>query len=219
MHNQTGRGCCRLILMLCVLLITGLSSAWADQGEAQLASFFDDMQTLDADFVQDVTDVDGASIQYAEGHMWLQRPGLFRWDYQSPYHQLIVGDGNQVWVYDEDLEQVTVRSFDSALGQTPALLLSGETPLLESFSVTSLGDQHGMSWYLLLPNGRDAVFDELRLGIAKGVLQIMELRDGLGHKTKLRFSVVKKNRSIDSQRFIFIAPEGVDVIRDSVPAQ
>jgi len=200
----------------CLLWLVLIPIAGADiDGEAQLQSFFDGLRTLNTAFVQEVTDADGAQIQHSEGRMWMQRPGLFRWDYQLPYHQIIVGDGKQVWVYDEDLEQVTVRPFDVALGQTPALLLSSDTPLLESFTVTILGVRDGLDWYLLMPTGRDSVFEELRLGIANGLLRAMELRDGLGHLTALSFTSVTRNESIDPQLFVFVPPEGVDVVRET----
>jgi len=205
----------RLLLGLCTLL--GVLSVAADEpGNVQLQTFFQDLKTLSADFEQQVVDTDGAQIQQARGHMWLQRPGRFRWDYQQPYHQLIVGDGQQVWVYDEDLEQVTVRPVDKTLGQTPALLLSSDKPILDAFSVTALGNRDGSDWLLLQPRDSDAAFDELRLGLADGRLQAMELRDGLGHTTLLQFSKLRRNKPIDPQQFIFVPPDGIDVIRDVV---
>jgi len=199
---------------LALLFICCLPQVQANLPELQLQAFFDGLKTLTAEFEQRVNDADGALIQQSQGHLWLQRPGRFRWDYQQPYHQLIVGDGKQVWVYDEDLEQVTVRAIDATMGQTPALLLSSDKPILESFVVTALGDRDGVSWLQLLPHGKDAAFDELRLGLVSGGLRFMELRDGLGHITLLSFSNVKRNDPIDSARFVFVPPVGVDVVRD-----
>jgi outer membrane lipoprotein carrier protein len=204
-----------VLLGLCGLLAV-VPAAMAIGGDEQLQAFFHNLKTLSATFEQRVVDADGAQIQKVSGHMWLQRPGRFRWDYRQPYHQLIVGDGKQVWVYDEDLEQVTVRPLDATLGQTPALLLSSDKPLLDAFTVTALGQRDGIDWLLLQPRDADASFDELRLGLADGRLRAMELRDGLGHTTTLRFSDLQRNQSIDPQRFVFVPPAGVDVVRDVI---
>lgn len=200
-----------------LLMLNGLWLAipvQASTAEQQLQDFFDDMRTLTAQFDQQVKDADGALIQHSQGQLWLQRPGRFRWDYVLPYRQLIVGDGKQVWIYDEDLEQVTVRAFDASMGQTPALLLSSDKPIMESFRVMALGERDGIVWLQLLPRGSDAVFEELRLGLLDGQLRYMELRDGLGHITLLSFTAVKRNHKIDPQYFIFVPPAGVDVMRD-----
>jgi len=209
---------CRRFLSALVLVTGGWCAAVAavEPADVQLQKFFHDLKTLSATFEQQVVDADGAQIQQARGHMWLQRPDRFRWDYQQPYHQLIVGDGQQVWVYDEDLEQVTVRPIDAALGQTPALLLSSDKPILDAFSVMALGNRDGIDWLLLRPHDVDATFDELRLGLVDGRLQAMELRDGLGHTTRLHFSELVRNQPIDPEQFVFIPPDGVDVVRDIV---
>jgi len=195
-------------------LLFWLPLTQAEDTDKQLQRFFAGLRTLSADFEQRVTDTDGALIQQSQGHLWLQRPGRFRWDYQLPYHQLIVGDGEQVWVYDEDLEQVSVRHFDASLGQTPALLLSSDKPLLESFSVIGLGHREGIDWVQLLPREQETAFEELRLGLVDGGLRFMELRDGLGHITLLSFSKLRRNGPVDAQLFVFVPPAGVDVVRD-----
>jgi outer membrane lipoprotein carrier protein len=183
--------------------------------EQQLQAFFDGLRTLTATFEQQVNDADGALIQKSQGHLWLQRPGRFRWDYLQPYHQLIVSDGQQIWVYDEDLEQVTVQAFDATISQTPASLLSSDKPILDSFVVTLLGEREGILWLHLLPRGQDTAFDEMRLGLQAGKLRFMDLRDGLGHTTILSFTEVKRNTSVDPQLFTFVPPAGVDVVRDT----
>jgi len=209
---------CRRLLIAVMITVSGWCGTVSavEPADVQLQDFFHDLKTLSATFDQQVVDADGAQIQQASGYMWLQRPNRFRWDYQQPYHQLIVGDGQQVWVYDEDLEQVTVRPLDAALGQTPALLLSSDKPILEGFSVMALGTRDGVDWLLLRPRDTDATFDELRLGLVDGRLRAMELRDGLGHTTLLHFSELERNRPIDPQHFVFTPPDGVDVVRDVV---
>lgn len=202
-------------LLLAACGWSGAGSA-AEPATVQLQQFFHGLKTLAATFDQQVVDADGAPVQQAGGRMWLQRPDRFRWDYQQPYHQLIVSDGQQVWVYDEDLEQVTVRPLDAALGQTPALLLSSDKPILDGFTVESIGSREGVDWLLLRPRATDATFDELRLGLVDGHLRAMELRDGLGHTTLLHFSDVRRNQPVDPKQFVFTPPDGVDVVRDVV---
>jgi outer membrane lipoprotein carrier protein len=209
---------CRHFIIAVSIAVSGWCSALSasEPADVQLQDFFRDLKTLSATFEQQVVDADGAQIQQVRGHMWLQRPDRFRWDYQQPYHQLIVGDGQQVWVYDEDLEQVTVRPLDAALGQTPALLLSSDKPILDVFSVMALGSRDGVDWLLMRPRDTDATFDELRLGLVNGRLQAMELRDGLGHTTLLHFSELERNRPINPDLFVFTPPAGVDVVRDII---
>jgi outer membrane lipoprotein carrier protein len=111
---------------------------------------------------------------------------------------------------------VTVRPLDAALGQTPALLLSSDKPILDAFSVMALGSRDGVDWLLMRPRDTDATFDELRLGLVNGRLQAMELRDGLGHTTLLHFSELERNRPINPDLFVFTPPAGVDVVRDII---
>jgi len=202
------------LLLLFGLLLSNLSPVQAGQAEQQLHSFFDSLRTLTASFEQQVNDADGALIQHSRGRLWLQRPGRFRWDYQQPYRQLIVSDGDQVWVYDEDLEQVTVQAVDATIGQTPALLLSSDKPILDTFRVASSREAEGIVWLTLLPRSQDAAFRDLRLGLRDGKLHSMVLHDGLGHITRLNFNDVERNMSVDPQRFTFVPPPGVDVVRD-----
>lgn len=208
------RGVFRLLLLLGLLLFKLPVVQASGQAEMQLQGFFNGLRTLTARFDQQVNDDDGALIQHSRGRLWLQRPGRFRWDYQQPYRQLIVSDGEQVWVYDEDLEQVTEQAVDATIGQTPALLLSSDTPILDSFRITSSGEADGAVWLTLQPRSKDTAFRDMRLTLRDGKLYSMELRDGLGHTTMLEFTDVERNVSIDPQRFIFVPPPGVDVLRD-----
>ncbi len=178
--------------------------AFADPLEA----FLKDLHTLEAAFVQVVTDEGGEVLERSEGKVWLKRPGRFRWEYQRPYRQLILADGRRLWIYDPDLEQVTVKPL-SALGETPASLLASEEPL-EGFDVEVEG-----SWVLLRPRSREMGFETLRLGFEGGELRAMVLRDALGHVTRIALRDVRRNPPLDDALFTFTPPPGADVIDET----
>src|SRR5690606_6675924 len=139
----------------------------------------------------------------------------FRWDYRAPYEQVIVSDGVRIWVYDRDLEQVTVRKLDQALSATPAMLLSGEGALTDNFDVIAAEERSGVLWVELQPKRDDTDFKSVRLGFAGQHLRYMELADKLGQTTLLEFSDVRRNPSLDAARFVFDVPPGADVIGDA----
>jgi outer membrane lipoprotein carrier protein len=170
------------------------------------------VQTISADFKQTVIGINQETLQETDGHMLIQRPDRFRWDYRKPYEQLIVGDGKNVWLYDVDLEQVTVKPADKALENTPAVLLSGRRPLTEHFTMRELGKRDGGEWVELIPISKEATFTRMLLAFDSDNLKIMELEDSLGQVTILHFSNVSKNDALDTEQFHFIPPKGVDVI-------
>ena len=169
------------------------------------------LSSFRAEFRQTVTDAGGRLTESADGTVALARPGRFRWDYRAP-PQLIVSDGTTVWLYDEDLAQVTVRPAAEALVGTPALLLSGHADLRAEFAVTDGGQDDGLAWSLLAPKDAQSDFRELRVGIADGELRRMILVDRLGQTTRLDFGNIERNPRIDPQSFGFSPPPGVDVI-------
>ena len=142
----------------------------------------------------------------------MQRPGKFRWDYLEPYKQLIVSDGSKIWIYDTELEQVTVKPIESGLSDTPALLLSGDKPLDQAFVITDLGENGGLEWVELMPKVSDTSFERVRLGFGKDDLQGMELVDNFGQTTRLDFTNLKRNPAVEQSLFAFTPPPGVDVI-------
>ncbi len=202
-------GAASLSRLFAVLL--GVLSLVAPVGadEAALETFFADLHTLRADFEQ-WSSTPGA--QTARGRLYISRPGKFRWDYLEPYHQQIVSDGRRLWIYDEDLEQVTLRPLGASLGNTPALLLSEARPLAQSFSIRDRGREQGLHWLELRPlDAEQASFKWIRLGLADNGLRQMILRDKLDQTTRLRFGRLEKNPPLDSGLFDFRVPEGVDV--------
>jgi outer membrane lipoprotein carrier protein len=189
--------------------------ATAGPATDRLNDFFKSVTSLRAEFHQTVLDANRKEVQSAEGSFVMQRPNKFRWDYRKPYEQLIVADGAKIWVFDRDLEQVTVRKLDEALGNTPALLLSGTSSLETNFKVVELSPtSDGLSWVELVPLQSDTAFNALRLGFGARHLQGMELVDNFGQTTQLRFTDIKLNPSVRSTEFQFEPPPGVDVVGD-----
>lgn len=201
------------VLLLAALVWLSMSSAFAGEGLDRLKAFYSDVQSLRADFVQR-QGAPGKPAQETHGTLRVQRPGKFRWDYAAPYEQTIVADGRRLWIYDVDLEQVTVKTLGDALGDTPALLLSGKRPLEESFKIADSGSRDGLAWVELLPKRQDASFERVRLGFGPKTLQVMQLTDGLGQETHLRFENMQYNARLDSKLFKFTPPAGIDVIGD-----
>lgn len=182
----------------------------------RVEGFLGQLTSLRAEFRQTVTDAGGRVLERAEGTMVLARPGRFRWDYRVPQQQ-IVSDGVTVWLYDVELEQVTVRAAGEALAGTPAMLLAGKGDLKDEFAITDAGSQDGLDWSRLTPLRTDGDFREVRLGFAGRELQRMTFFDRLGQTTELELSELERNPRLDSAVFTFEPPPGVDVV-GRVPA-
>jgi chaperone LolA len=179
----------------------------------KLKTYIAATHSAQAHFTQEVVDQSGKKIQSASGVMQFQRPGKFRWAYQKPYEQIIVGDGVKFWLYDVDLNQVTVKKLDAALGSNPAALLSGSNEIERGFALQDDGNQDGLDWLQATPKGSDTSFDKIRMGFnAQAELVAMELNDAFGHKTVLRFSNMQHNPKFSAQQFHFTPPKGADVI-------
>jgi outer membrane lipoprotein carrier protein len=209
-------------LILCLLAVAWLSPGAAavaadeDRAEAPglLRAFLAETVTLEARFSQVLLEADSDRAQVSEGSFYLHRPQRFRWDYASPAPQLVVADGEHLWLYDPDLEQATVRRLDDGLSSTPAMLLSGDGALEDSFRIGAAYREDGLDWVELAPVSDAADFAAVRVGFEQGLLASMELMDALGQTTVIRFSDVRVNPPLDAQLFQFSPPNGVDVIRD-----
>lgn len=199
----------KIILMLC--LLPGLASA---SGTEALKSFLGQTQSVKARFAQMVLDRNLKPLQQAQGVMQFSRPGKFRWDYAKPYEQTIVGDGSRLWIYDRDLNQVTVRKLDRALGASPAALLAGSNDLERDFTLTDSGSKDGLDWLDAVPKTRDTAFERVRMGFGKSGLAAMELRDQFGQITVITFADVERNPRIPAEVFRFTPPKGADVISE-----
>jgi outer membrane lipoprotein carrier protein len=180
----------------------------------ELKSLLRETNTARSRFAQMVLDKNLKKLQESTGTMQFARPGKFRWEYEKPYQQTIVGDGTRVWVYDKDLNQVTVRKVDVMLGSSPAALLAGSNDIDKSYALTATGVQDGLDWIEAVPRTRDNTFEKVRLGFSKSGLEAMELRDRFGQVTVIKFSAIERNAKIAPETFKFTPPKGADVISD-----
>ena len=200
-------------LLIGSLVIGQVVAASAPDAAAKqrIDGFLGQLTSLKAEFRQTVSDSRGRVLEQAEGSMSLARPGKFRWDYRVP-EQVIVSDGATVWLYDVELEQVSIRAAGEALAGTPAMLLAGEGDLGDDFEITDAGSQNGLDWSLLTPRRKDADFREIRLGFAGHDLLRMRFFDRLGQTTELALSQIERNPRFDLSLFKFKPPPGVDVV-------
>ena len=180
----------------------------------RLRAFIRDTQTARTTFTQTVTDRAGRVVQRSNGEFKLARPGKFRWSVDKPYRQLVVGDGERVWIYDEDLNQVVVRKAGDAIGSTPAALLAGREDVERAFKWRELPAAGGLEWLGATPLSQDAAFAEIRLGFDAQRLAALEMIDPFGQKTVVRFGEVDRNPTLAPETFRFVPPKGADVIGD-----
>jgi outer membrane lipoprotein carrier protein len=181
----------------------------------KLKSFMASTHSAQANFTQEVLDKKGKRIQSASGTMQFERPGKFRWEYRKPYEQLIVGDGKKFWMYDVDLNQVTVKKLDAALGSSPAALLSGNNEIERGFALKDIAERDGLEWLQATPKSTESTFEKILMAFnAKSELVVMELHDSFGNHTVLRFTELKSNPALAPQRFQFVPPKGADVLGD-----
>jgi outer membrane lipoprotein carrier protein len=191
--------------------------AWAasdssKSGIDSLRRFFSEVNSFSARFTQVVLDERLSPIQESSGTLWIERPNKFRWDYEKPYKQRIVADGERLWVYDVGLQQVSVRPLSGGLGDTPAMLLAGRGRLEDNFTIKPLSTQNDIEWVQLSPRRKDSGYEDIRIGFAQGKLRVLEMVDGFGQVTRVTFQSSRENPRIEPNRFSFTPPEGVDVV-------
>jgi len=194
------------------LVLAGPAHA-ADDAVSRVAGYLAGVKTLSGSFVQVVRDREKRITERATGTLTIERPDRFRWDYREPYQQVIVADGRRLWLYDADLQQVTVRTLEEGLGATPAMLLSGTGRLADSFDSVAIERDDDWTWCRLKPLGTSSDFDTVSVALnASGELAAMELVDKLGQTTRIDFSGVRRNTTVDEALFRFEPPAGADVI-------
>ncbi len=186
-------------------------SAWAD-GVSSLLDFFNNTSSMRARFHQVVLDKQGRKTQEVDGTMLLQRPNKFRWDYQKPFEQQIISDGKQVFLFDTELQQVTVRDLSKAIGSSPAAMLAGGQDVDKSFTLKNAVRKDGLTWVLALPKDKDSGYDRVLLGFKTEKLRKMELYDSFNHVTHITFDDVERNPELQTSNFLFTPPKGVDVV-------
>lgn len=191
--------------------------ARAETARAMVEEFFAGMDTLAADFSQTVTDDKGRVLEEAFGRVYLELPKHFRWDYREPYEQLIVADGEKVWLYDVELEQITVRDQEEAARNSPMMVLADTELMDRYFESENLGQRAGYRWLRLTPKNPESEFVHVDAGVNASGLRCLVFEDRFGQNTELTFENLEINKSLDDGLFRFTPPEGVDVIGD-VPA-
>ena len=199
--------------LLLAFLMLPAAGAYASGLDA-LHKFIAATASAQGEFQQKVYDRKHKLTQEASGTLAFSRPGRFRWTYAKPYAQLIVGDGVKVWVYDQDLNQVTVRRLDRALGSTPAALLAGSNEIETAFRLTDQGEKEGLEWVEARPREQESNFETIRMGFGFSGLEVMELADNFGQTTVLKFTALRRNPKLDAALFKFTPPKGADVIGD-----
>jgi outer membrane lipoprotein carrier protein len=203
-----------LLMRYLMIFLLWLPAAACADGIDALRSFLTQTTSGKARFAQMVLDQNLKLLQQAAGTMQFSRPGRFRWEYEKPYEQTIVGDGERLWIYDKDLNQVTTRPLDGALGASPAALLAGGNEMETDYTLTNLGTQEGLEWVEAVPKRQDTSFQRIRLGFGKAGLEAMELRDQFGQVTVIRFAEIERNPKLPTDLFRFAPPQGADVIRE-----
>ena len=181
------------------------------QGEVFLENFLANTRTFEANFQQILRAKDGEVLQQTEGKFYLNRPGKFRWNYQSPYEQIIVSDGERIWIYDVELEQVTVQKQEAGLPSTPMALLEDSSKLHKSFTVSPLDEKDGVYRLKLTSKSKESDFAEIVVGVDAKGLRFMQLHDQFEQVTDIVFSEITVNAELAKEIFEFIPPEGVDV--------
>jgi len=206
---MTFRSCAAFLGVLLALPLSASSASLE-----RFSEFINQTLTARGEFEQKIFDRNRRLLQESRGVLAFSRPGKFRWTYVKPYAQLIVGDGSKVWIYDEDLKQVTVKKLDQALGSTPAALLAGNNEAMRAFNLSDQGTKGGLEWLEALPRDKEGNFEKIRMGFSSSGLEVMELLDSFGQTTVLRFMSLQRNPKLDPGLFRFSPPKGADVIGD-----
>jgi chaperone LolA len=202
-----------------LICLAAAVTAVADSGPTPLDKYLDNLKTLHTSFLQTLADGQGREIDRATGTLIVARPGKFSWDIHPQSGntnkgagQLMVSDGRNLWFYDRDLDQVTVKPVDAALSATPAMLLSGTVDVRKNFTLTAAGSRDGLDWVLVEPSGADADFKDALFGFSGGDLKRMILEDKLGQTATIVFDHIERNVPVSPQDTAFTPPKGADVI-------
>ena len=208
--RRTAAACALGVLVACTACMAAADEK--DDGMRLVEQFLDGVTTISGRFEQELIDANDAVVETSSGTLDIQRPGRFRWSYTEPYRQELIADGTNLWSYDVDLEQVTVKPQAKALGSTPALLLGGSVDVLEDFNYVGSFTDRGTVWVLLVPRETESGFEKVELGFTDGTLTRMLFGDNLQQTTLIALVDVVFNEPIDAARFRFSPPDGTDVV-------
>lgn len=208
----------RVALLATALVASAL--LWTVQAHAaaldQFKSFVSSTQSARGEFTQQLVKVDSGTTKVSNkstGTFTFARPGKFIWTYQKPYEQLLQADGEKLYIYDKDLNQVTIKKLGDALGSSPAAILFGSNDLEKNFTLKEAGTKNGLEWLEATPKAKDTTFDHIGIGLRNGVPEAMELRDSFGQVSLLSFTKFEKNPPLPANQFKFAVPKGADVFQ------
>ncbi|PCH84391.1 MAG: outer membrane lipoprotein carrier protein LolA [Piscirickettsiaceae bacterium] len=204
----------RLKSFLITLLMLFSVVTYADDAEQTLKQFLSTLHQMSGEFTQIIVSERGSTIRSASGTFKVKKPGLFDWQYKQPYEQQIVSNGQKIWIYDEDLEQVSIRQISESLNSSPLSIFVSDTPVDNIFDIKSIGTKEDADWVRLTPKTVDSSFEYIDIGFHHGQLSNMVLQDNFGQTTRLLFTNISKNTPIDDADFEFIVPEGSDVFEE-----
>ena len=205
-------------VLACTGALSGASADSADEGRALLDDFVENVQSLSASFEQQLVDADDVVVESSSGSVQIRRPGQFRWSYVDPYEQILVADGTNIWSYDVDLEQVTVKAQAEVLANTPALLLGGARSVMDDFDYIDSFKERETVWVRLRPKSTDNGFSQVELGFDDGVLRRMIFSDNLEQTTLIALLNVVINEPLDDALFSFDMPPGADLVGEPAVA-
>ena len=199
-----------------ILMLFGMMQSFADSHETRLQRNLENYASLTGQFTQIISSEKSQHIQSSAGEFWIQKPNRFRWHYSTPYVQKIISNGEKLWIYDEDLEQVTIKEASESIESSPLAVIVGATSLDTAFDVTPVDGLDNLQWLRLIPNAEANSFEFIEVGFKNGLLSKMRLKDNFGQTTYLTFTDVMVDTSIDTNRFEFAVPEGADVFNEIV---
>ena len=202
----------RVIFLLSSLIASSVQAA--DTARSRLEAFSAGIQTISAHFEQSITGAKGNRGDVSSGTLALKAPRQFRWHTTSPYEQLIVADGNRVWIYDPDLEQVSVRGQGAEEAHSPLSVLTDLSQLNHDFTASEAGEREGLRWLKLVSKAKEPEFSFAELGFDQKNLARMRFEDSLGNTTEIRFSDWQRDPKLPADTFSFTPPKGVDVVGD-----
>jgi outer membrane lipoprotein carrier protein len=198
--------------VLLIAIITSLSMpAWAEDAEQRLKAALKNMDNLSAEFKQTLLDEDKNVVQQSRGTLALQRPGKFSWIYTEPFEQRIIADGRELWVYDVELDQVTVKPMDESISNAPIMILMKESDVTQQFNVIEVGQRKFLFWIELEPKAKDLEYQRIFIGLEDGNVRAMELQDQFGQSTQIVFDNLRFGVVHNPSTFKFVPPDGVDV--------
>jgi outer membrane lipoprotein carrier protein len=201
-----------MLMLLAAISLQAMAERPADAGEALVDDFLSNVSTMQARFTQSLIDAEGAVVEVSEGHLIIERPDRFRWIYSEPYEQWLVADGRNIWSYDVDLAQVTVKPQVDALSNTPALLLGGASEALQQFRFDGTAVVSETTWVRMRPVDKSSGFDRVELGFVNDQLSRMVFFDNLEQTTDVAFFDVRINEPVDTTQFEFNVPDDVDLV-------